>query len=536
MIKGFRQIAFLTTLSRIFGMLRDMAFAYFLGASALMDGWVIAFMIPNLARRLFGEGAASSSLIPVYSEQLQKDPEQAKKLASTVVTVIFLILVAIVLAGEAIIWGYYRFFSVYAGTRLKLVLSAIMLPYMILICIVAILGGILNAHRHFAFPAAAPLVLNIFIIGLLCFSGWFLAIQPKGQVFIIAVTVLVAGLAQLAMQIPPLRASGVSIRPAWEIDSEPFKKILALMGPMILGLSATQINTLADHFTALWLSGSQEKGQFFHFLGMQLRYPMWAGSVSQLFYSQRLYQFPLGVLGISLATAIFPVMSSSAASKDFAALCRTVSEGLKSAVFVALPATVGLIVVGRPLVSAIFEHGHFTAADTALTTRVLWFYALGLCGFFCQQLVTRAFYSMQDSRMPAVTAVAAVLVNIILNLTFVWFMATAGLALSTAVCSYLQVVVLIFVLRRFMQKQALGHLLLDGLALTLLKTAAATLCMAAAAMASMQLMKQYHSIFQLLLTVPSAAAVYLLTAKWLHIKELSLLLGSKRTEKIAVKG
>ncbi|NIA17496.1 MAG: murein biosynthesis integral membrane protein MurJ, partial [Planctomycetes bacterium] len=160
--------------SRILGMLRDMSFAYFFGASGLMDGWAIAFKIPNLARRLFGEGAATSSLIPTYSEQLEKSPEQAKKLANTVISVIFVILCGIVLLGELIIWLYYKFFTVYPSTELKLALSAIMLPYMILICMVAIIAGILNVHRHFAAPAAAPIVLNIFIIGSLCFSGWVL--------------------------------------------------------------------------------------------------------------------------------------------------------------------------------------------------------------------------------------------------------------------------------------------------------------------------------------------------------------------------
>jgi len=432
MIKGFRQIALLTTFSRVLGMLRDMAFAYFLGASGLMDGWAIAFKIPNLARRLFGEGAASSSLIPVYSEELGKDRETANRLAFTVVTVVFVLLAGIVLLGEGVIWGYYRFFSVYAGTQLKLKLSAIMLPYMVLICVVAILAGILNAHRHFACPAAAPIVLNIFIIGVLCFGGWVLQIPPNRQVFAVAVAVILAGLVQLLVQLPPLWARGIYVQPAWQVRSEAFKKIILLMGPMVLGLTATQINTLADDFIALWFSGSNEKGQFFFWFSQQIKYPLWEGAVSHLFYSQRLYQFPLGVLGISLATAIFPVMSSDAARKDFTALSGAVSRGLRCAVFLALPATAGLLIVARPLVSVIFERGQFTAQDTLLTSWTLSFYALGLCGYFAQQVATRAFYSMQDSSTPARSALIAVVVNIVLNLSFVWFLGTGGLAASWA--------------------------------------------------------------------------------------------------------
>ena len=504
-------------------MLRDMAFAYFLGASGLMDGWAIAFKIPNLARRLFGEGAASSSLIPVYSEQLQKDRKEAKRLANTVVTVIFVLLAGIVLLGEGIIYGYYKFFSTYAGTQLKLTLSAIMLPYMILICVVAILAGILNAHRHFASPAAAPIVLNIFIIGSLCFSGWVLTMQPSTQVFVVAVAVILAGVVQIFMQLPPLWARGIYIRPAWDVRSQAFKKIIFLMGPMILGLTVTQINTLADDFIALWFSGSQEKGQFLFWFGRQIKYPLWEGAVSHLFYSQRLYQFPLGVLGISLATAIFPVMSSDAARKDFGALCRTISQGLRCAVFVALPATVGLLLVGRPLVSVIFQRGQFTATDTVLTAGVLWFYALGLCGYFAQQVVTRAFYSMQDSKTPTRSALIAVATNIVLNLTLIWFMGTAGLAASTAVCSYLQVAILIVVLRRSLQKQGSGSSILDGLAWALVKTIAATLCMSATVIIALVLAKSCSDIFKLLLAVPSGAAVYLLAAKFLRIEMLSLL-------------
>ena len=522
MIHGFRQIASLTAVSRVFGMLRDMAFAYFLGAAGLMDGWVIAFKIPNLARRLFGEGAASSSLIPVYSEQLQKDPQAAKKLACTVVTVIFILLAGIVLLGEGIIWGYYGLFSIHPSTDLKLTLSGIMLPYTIFICIVAILAGVLNAHRHFAMPAAAPIVLNIFIISSLCLGGWGLGVQPGSLVFVVAAAVLIAGLVQLFMQLWPLRTRGIYIRPAWQIRSEAFRKIIILMGPMILGLTATQINTLVDDFIALWFSGSQEKGEIFTLFGREIRYPMWEGAVSQLFYSQRLYQFPLGVLGISLATAVFPVMSSEAARRDFDALIKTISRGIRAAIFIALPAAAGLILVRKLVVSVLFERGRFTSSDTTLTAGVLFFYSLGLCGFFMQQVATRAFYSIQDSKMPARSALVAVCVNIVLNLTLIWFMGTAGLALSTAMCSYLQVVILVLELRR-----RFGFSILDGMLTTLIKTLTATVLMWMAGQCFLYLCRGLpdgtgFNVLRLAVVVPSAAAVYTIAAKLLRTEMLSL--------------
>ena len=528
MVKGFRQIALLTAFSRVLGLLRDMAFSYFLGASGVMDAWVIGFKIPNLARRLFGEGAASASIIPVYSEELQRDPQEANRLASTVVTVVFLILAGIVLAGELGIWTYYTFFAAHQSTKLMLALTGIMLPYMILICVVAILGGVLNSHRHFAAPAAAPIVLNIFIIGSLCFTGWVLVMAPSKQVFMVAAAVMTAGLVQIAIQIGPLRARGVSIRPAWNVRSEAFKKILLLMAPMVLGLTVTQINTLADDIIAKCLSGSAEKGEFFAWFGSQIRYPVWDGAVSKLYYSQRLYQFPLGVLGISLATAIFPVMSAEAARKDFDALRRTISRGLRGAVFVAVPATVGLILIARPLASAVFERGKFTSTDTPLTAWTLSFYALGLCGYFLQPIATRACYSMQDSKMPALTAAAAVVTNLVLNLTLIWSMGTAGLALSTAICSYLQVVILVFVLRaRF------GHSLLAGLLITVAKTIIATAFMALAGWAILTAMEPLpvrtrFDVLRLVAVVPASVIAYWAAAKLLKIEMLALVTGSRQ--------
>ncbi len=527
MVKGFRQIAVLTTASRVLGFVRDMAFAYFLGAGALFDGWAIAFKIPNLARRVFGEGAAAASFIPVYSEELHHRPESANQLAGTVVTAVAVLLAAVVAVGEGIIWGYYTFFSKYPGTDLKLALAGIMLPYMILICVVAILAGILQTHRHFTTPAMAPAVLNIFIISSLCFSGWALSIRPERQVFVVAVAVIIAGLTQLAMQLVPLHSRGIHLRPSWQIRSEAFRKIIILMGPMILGMTVTQINTLADDFIALWFSGSLEKGEYFLMFGRQIRYPLWAGAVSHLYYSQRLYQFPLGVLGISLATAVFPVMSADAARNDIGALIKTVSKGLQGAVFVALPATAGLILVRSVLIRAAFQRGAFTAADTAVTSIVLSFYALGLCGYFLQQIITRAFYALQDSKLPAQTAVVAVVVNIILNLTMIWFMGTAGLALATAVCSYLQVAILTSLMsRRFKQINY------RSLTVTFCKSAVATAAMYIIGLVILKLADTWpvstkFDVARLLVVIIPCVAVYLAAAQLLKIEALTLLTGRR---------
>lgn len=530
MIKGFRQIAFLTAASRVFGFARDVAYSHFFGATALLDAWAIAFKIPNLARRLFGEGAVSASLIPVYSQELGKRPKQARELVNTIITVVFVLLAVIILIGQAGIWIYYKSFSPASETRLVLSLTSIMLPYMLLVCTVAILAGVLNVHRHFAAPAAAPIILNIFIIASILVTGWVFKIRAEQQVFFVALAVVIAGGVQIAIQIPALRWAGVSIRPGWQIYSDGFRKVIILMGPMILGLTVTQINTLADDLIAWCFSGSVEKGACFVLWGREIAYPLQRGSVSHLYFAQRLYQLPLGVFGISLATAIFPVMSSYAGQKDFTGLGRTVSRGFCGAIFMAIPATVGLIAIARPLISVAFEHGRFGQMrdDTGIVTGTLFFYALGLCGYFAQQIVTRVFYSMQDSRSPMRSALVAVGVNIVLNLSLIWFLAEGGLAFSTAICSYLQVVILVMVLRRSLRKQGLDWLILQGLGRALVKTMVATLCMSATIVLALRLSQRWDDIFKLLLTVPSAAVVYFLAARVLRMEMLSLITGDRR--------
>ena len=521
MIKGFRLIAALTVVSRVFGMVRDMAFAYFLGAGLMMDIWVIAFKIPNLARRIFGEGAATSSFIPVYSAELKRDRAAAMRLAHTVVTAVTAVLTGVVAAGLVVLWYLHRYHAPLESTRLMFVLAALMLPYMVMICAEAILAGILNTHRHFAAPAAAPVVLNIVNITTLCVGGWVLGLAPEQHVFLLAFGVLLAGVVQVGMQLVPLSGLGLTLRPAWAVRSAAFKQILWLMGPMILGMAVTQLNTLADDIIAKSLSGSAEKGEFFVVWGHQIAYPVWAGAVASLFYTQRLYQFPLGVLGISLATAIFPVMSDAAAGNDKAKLTKTTLDGLQGAIFLALPSTAALV-------AAIYQRGRVTSADTELAAGVLMFYALGLCGYFIQQILPRAFYAMQDSKTPARTAVLAVVLNIVLNLTLIWPLGAGGLALSTAVCSYVQVGILLWLLHR---RTGIGF---DaGFGAVLLKTVLGTGMMTAAGWATLAALGGVAQTFggdvvRILVLVGVCGGVYTATAAMTKNPMLGLVVGGRK--------
>ncbi|MBL7215113.1 MAG: murein biosynthesis integral membrane protein MurJ [Phycisphaerae bacterium] len=532
MFKGFRQIAFLTVISRVFGMIRDVAFSHFFGLSGMMDVWAIAFMIPNLSRRIFGEGAAASSLIPVYSEELKKNPKGTLDLARTITTVIFVILAGIVIIGEVIIWLYCRNADPVPNTRRMLILIAIMLPYMCLICTVAILAGLLNAHHHFAMPAAAPIALNLVIIGALCISGWGLKMMPESQVYLLAVAVILAGILQLIMQMVPLAKHGVTLRPAWHVRTAAFKKIMLLMAPMIVGLTVTQFNTLADGVIAKWLSGSEQKGQTLLWFGREVLYPVREGAVASLYFSQRLYQFPLGVLGISLATAIFPILSAAAAENDEQLLHRTIRQGIAAAVFIALPAMIGLMLVSRPLIAVLYQHGQFSPEDTKQVQRVLIFYTIGLCGYFLQQLVTRVFYSLKDSKWPARTAIAAVFVNVALNLTLIWPLGVSGLALATAICSYLQVGILLFLLNRQFKFSVPKQTLL-----LLLKTILAAAVMGGTGWACLKCMSgltsnKLNDLLRIGVQVAVCSGVYIAASRLLGNPMLALLFrGRKKAKK-----
>ena len=517
----------LTALSRVFGLVRTICFTHFIG-SDFIDGWFIAFKIPNLSRRLFGEGAASASFIPVYSEKIHKDPQQADRFASTVVTVIFTILAGIVLIGWAGIWGYKKLFTPNAETDMMLSLTSVMLPYMIMVCTVAILAGILNVHRHFAAPAVAPIVLNIFIIVTVIVTGLLMNVGSREQLFAVAVAVLAAGVVQVAIQVRPLVKSGVMLRPAWQVQSEAFKKMMIMLGPMILGLTVTQLNTLFDDIIAWVFSASTAKGLDFEFFGHLVNYPLRRGCVTHLNVAQRLYQMPLGVMGISLATAIFPVMSADAIRQDYDALRKTISRGIGGVLFIALPATAGLLIIAKPLVSGLFENGLFTSGDASASRVTLMFYAVGLTGFFAQQILTRAFYALHDSRVPAKSAAIAVAANLILNLILIWPLGTGGLALSTAVCSYLQVTILMVTLRK-----RLGRSVCQGVLANIYKTAIGTVIMGLCGSGVLFLMRGTDvgwkfELVKLGAVVPVCVLTYAITAKLLKNEMLSMVIGSKK--------
>ncbi len=420
--------------SRILGVVRECVYSYFFSTTELLSAFRIAFMAPNLARRLFGEGALSAALIPVLTESVQSQGEaSSRRFVGTLLTYLGVVLVGLVVLVELVIAGWRAICDDPA-----LELTAILIPYMILICGVAVAGGVLNVRRHFATPAAAPIILNLGIIGGTLGGALWADLRGMELMYVLCGSVLVAGVIQLAVTGVALRA--VSFFPIFSgrWRDPQVRMVLRLMAPMILGLAAVQINTLADYLIAYFFVTED---------GVRV-------GPAVLGYAQYLYQLPLGVFGISLATAIFPVLSEKAARNDGAGLAETVGRGLRLGLFIALPAAVGLIFVAGPLVATLYQRGEFDAGDTRRVAGVLVFYSLGLPAYFVQHVVVRTYYAMKNSRTPARVAMYMVGVNFVLNLVLVFPLEERGLALATAACAVVQVIWLGAGLRRLVPELA----------------------------------------------------------------------------------
>jgi len=517
-INSARLIAALTVVSRILGLIRDSLCAAYFG-TAVLHYFYMGWAIPNLFRRLFGEGALSAALIPVYTEQRRQDNKKAQLLARAVVTLLTIILAFLTLLGLSCIYLGRHFGSFQGKTELVLILTAIMLPYMIFICLVATVGGLLNVHRHFSAPAAAPIVLNICMIAAVLWFRRYFGDTVWDQIYAVAVSVLVAGFLQLLMQYPALRKAGIDLRPCFSFHQPGIRKIIHLMTPMLVGLAAVQINTYIDWLIAYFLSATPETGDSFILWNHTFSYPVKEGSVTVLNYAQRLYHFPLGVFGVALATAIFPLLSRHAADRDIRAFSDTLTQGLRMVIFIGLPASVGMIILRNPLVQIIFQRKAFTATDTQDVAWTLLFYASGISVYCLQQLIVRAFYSFQDSITPVKIAVRMVALNFILNLILIWFLRTGGLALATALCASIQVVLLTRILIQRYHLQIKGRILS-----TLMKTAIATGIMALGGYFSLSKVQNCSLIVQLAVATVVCLFLFLAASVLLKNKELNVLL------------
>jgi len=531
-LRGTLVIGSLTLASRVLGLVRDMLCAATFGTGMVWDAFSFAFRVPNLLRRLFGEGALSAAFVPVFTQYLElRDRKDAWRLAGTVGTTLAAVLVACLLVGEALVLLLPRVAELSALWRLSLALTAVLLPYMVFICLTALAAAILNSLRHFALPALAPVVLNLCWIGALVAAAPVLSGSLRGRAFVLAGGILVAGLLQLLLQVGGLRRKGFRLRPALDLRHPGLRRIAVSMAPITLGLAAFQVNVLLDGVIAISLSAPAGT-ESFTILGASVRYPMQIGANSVLYYSNRLMQFPLGVFGIALATAVFPALSARAARKDWSGFCEELTDGLGVVLFIGIPAGAGMIALARPMIDLLFGHGAFAddPSATARTAAALTAYCTGIWAYCALHVLVRAFYSLQDTVTPVKVAVAAIALNLAINLALLWPLGEAGLAAATSVSAAVQCCVLYAVLRGRMRPGGQVRL-----AHTLLKTCLATAVMVASVSAAGKLVAARpgpddlaRRAIGLFVPLGVGTVVFFVAAAALHVREMKTLLAALR--------
>jgi putative peptidoglycan lipid II flippase len=423
-----------TLISRIFGFIRDVVIAWFIGDVLAADAFFVAFRIPNLLRRLFAEGSLSIAFIPVFTEYLaSKGKAEAFSLARSAIRCLSVLLVFVTIAGILLAPLIVRiiapgFIDSPEKLSLTITLTRIIFPYIFFICIVALCMGILNALGHFAAPALAPVLLNL---AMIC-SVFLISPHMADPVTGLAIGVLIGGVLQLALQMPFLIKKGFYFWQKTKIYHPGLKKIGILMLPAIFGAAVYQINILVGTLLASLLP---------------------EGSVSYLYYADRLVQFPLGIFAIAVATAVLPSLSRQAAINDFEGVRDTFGHAMKLVLFITVPAMAGLIVLREPIVALLFKRGAFDAEAVRLTASALLYYAVGLWAFSGVRIVVSTFYALQDTKTPVKIAVMSISANILLGIILMGPLAHGGLALSTSLASMLNLGLLIWAL-----KIKLGHL------------------------------------------------------------------------------
>ena len=412
----------MTLLSRVLGLARDIALSNWFGAGVVMDAFTVAFKIPNLLRRFFAEGAFSQAFVPVIAEyRANRTAAETRELIDQVAGTLGALLLAATLIGVLAAPALILIFAPgFVGDSERFTTATAMLrftfPYLVFISLTALSGAILNIHRRFAVAAFTPVLLNVVLIG---FAGW---VDPKlGRPGLgLAAGVLAAGIVQLGFQIPFLARLGVLPRPRWGWAHEGVRRILRLMLPAVFGSSVAQVSILLDTLVASFLA---------------------AGSISWLYYSNRLVEFPLGVFGVATATVILPRLSEHHARASGEPFAATLDWALRLVIVIAVPAAVGLVLLAEPLMATLFYRGEFGMRDVDMAAASLVAYAPGLMGFVLVKVLSPGYFSRQDTRTPVRAGIQALGLSMVLNVVFVlvllrtgWAPPHAGIAAATA-CS-----------------------------------------------------------------------------------------------------
>lgn len=400
-------VGFFTLLSRVMGLLRDIVVGYLFGARGSADAFFVAFRIPNLLRRLTAEGALIAGFIPVFTDYLTHyGKDEALRVARIISTFAGLVLGGVTLLGIVVAVPLTQLFAPgFAADQGKLALTVfltrLMFPYIFFVSLVALSMGVLNSLRHFMAPALSPVLLNLSLI--LC--ALFISPLLQEPVISLGYGVLLGGMAQLLLQIPYLSRYGVSYTPDFHFRHPALRRLLLLMGPALFGAAVYQVNVLISTILASMLP---------------------EGSVSYLYYADRLLEFPVGIFAIALGTASLPSFSSLAARREFAELRAGLSYTLRLVNFISIPAALGLMVVSVPLFSLFFQRGAFDAGTTLNSARALVYFSVGLWGISGTKVVAPVFYAMEDTKTPVCVGLASFFLNLLLSLILMGEVSSRG--------------------------------------------------------------------------------------------------------------
>ncbi len=443
-----------TMLSRIMGMVRDMVVSRLFGAGLATDAFFAAFQIPNMLRRFFAEGALTSAFIPTFSATLtHRGDEKARELANTCFTLLTIVMAIITLLGilfsPAIVGCMFPgFTSVLGKFELTVLLNRLMFPYIFFISLVALCMGILNTLRHFFTPAISTVFLNIsMILAALCLSDFF-----EVPITSLAVGVLIGGCIQLIMQMPVLWSRGYAPRPDFNFNTPEIRSIALLMVPSVFGVGVYYLNITVSAILASLLP---------------------QGSVSYLYYAQRLFEFPQGIFTVSVAQAVLPSMSRQAAEGDISGMKETLSFGVRLMLFITIPAMAGLMVCSTPIFSLIFMGGAFDYSTVVNSATALLYYSVGLSFVALTRVLAPVFYALKDTKTPVYTALIAFIINFSLSLALMGPLKHGGLALATTFSAFCNMLMLLWLLRR-----KIGSFGGRSIMVTVLKSTAASLPMA----------------------------------------------------------
>jgi putative peptidoglycan lipid II flippase len=473
MLRGTLIVGVGILLSRFLGMLRDVATAAMLGMSVggVMDSFVLAFRLPDIARRLFGDGTLSISFIPVFSKVWQQDQKKAWILLSVMLLWVFLFLMSFVVIGEILCGIGFTIFHPDSKVYLTSHLLSLLLPYLIFICMAAITSATLQTLGHFSLPAIIPSILNmIWLLGILLIAPNFTN-NPASQCYLLTLCILVAGIIQFFIHFPFLKRYGFSLNFAFSKVATEIGQIFHGFFPQLFGLMSIQLNLLSASGIAWLFTGSPEES--IRWLGRMVMFPMHSGAVSAIYYSERLYEFPQGLIGLAIATAIYPLLSQHAACKNYAALGEDLSLGLRVQFMFSIPAGVGLMLMSEKLSHLLFQRGAFTPDDMARTADLVFWFGSGVWAFCSLPIVIRAFYVLGDIWNPFRIGLLSCVLNLVLGLFLIWSMAEQGLALAASIAAESQSLILFLIFVKKYQQIDIKSIILG-----IIRSCIATLTMA----------------------------------------------------------